>query len=384
VRASGIGLVTLTAVATGVTYADHAPLIPLVAAEFGLDDLAAGLLSTALFVSFFLATLPTSHFADRLGPKRVVAAGVAFGLAGSVLFAVAPSYPIALAAKALDGIGAALAFPSGARYIAGLYTDARSHVGLGLFGAGYPLGSAAALLVLPGLASRFGWREAFVVSSAFIALAFVLWLAAPSVPPVARTGTMRDALRCANCWLAALQHAAGIGVALASGTWITVYLLREFSLPLALSGVLGSLLLILAVFARPLGGVMITRGVLGTTAVMRVGDLAIVAGVAFLALPGRPLPLSLCGALLVGVGAGLPYAAVFTTADASLPAAPGAAQGLAAVGGTAGVMIGAPVMGYAVQTSGFGAAWLFVGLVAALALVGTFAMRGEEELRGRA
>ena len=44
-------------------------------------------------------------------------------------------------------------------------------------------------------------------------------------------------------------------------------------------------------------------------------------------------------------------------------------------------MIGAPVMGYAVQTSGFGAAWLFVGAVAALALVGTFAMKGEEELR---
>jgi predicted MFS family arabinose efflux permease len=86
----------------------------------------------------------------------------------------------------------------------------------------------------------------------------------------------------------------------------------------------------------------------------------------------------------VGIGAGLPYSAVFTTADASLPEAPGAAQGLAAVGGTAGVMIGAPVMGFAVQSSGFSAAWLLVGTVALLALVGTFAMRGEEELRGEA
>ncbi|TME93373.1 MAG: MFS transporter, partial [Chloroflexi bacterium] len=272
-------------------------------------------------------------------------------------------------------------FPSGARYIAGLYGDARSHVGLGLFGAGYPLGSAAALLALPALASAYGWRAAFAVSSAFIALALVLWLAAPAVPAVPRTGTMRDALRCANCWLAALQHAAGIGVALASATWITVYLLREFALPLALSGLLGSSLLVLAVFARPFGGVLVTRGLLGTKAVMRLGDIAIVAGVGLLAIPGRPLPLALGGALLVGVGAGLPYAGVFTTADASLPAAPGAAQGLAAVGGTAGVMIGAPVMGYAVQTSGFGAAWLFVGAVAALALAGTFAMKGEEDLR---
>jgi len=42
--------------------------------------------------------------------------------------------------------------------------------------------------------------------------------------------------------------------------------------------------------------------------------------------------------------------------------------------------IGAPAMGYAVQTYGFGAAWMFVGVVASAALLVTFAMRGEEEL----
>jgi len=44
-------------------------------------------------------------------------------------------------------------------------------------------------------------------------------------------------------------------------------------------------------------------------------------------------------------------------------------------------MIGAPVMGYAVQTYGFWAAWSFVGLVSAVASIGTGFMRGEEELR---
>jgi hypothetical protein len=43
-------------------------------------------------------------------------------------------------------------------------------------------------------------------------------------------------------------------------------------------------------------------------------------------------------------------------------------------------MVGAPLMGYAVQTWGFGAAWGFVGLVGAVALAGTLVMRGEEEL----
>ncbi|HEY9325132.1 MAG TPA: MFS transporter, partial [Candidatus Limnocylindria bacterium] len=140
-------------------------------------------------------------------------------------------------------------------------------------------------------------------------------------------------------------------------------------------------LLVLAVVARSLGGFLLARERMPTRRVMRVGDLAIVAGVVLLAIPDRPLAVALGGAMLVGIGVGLPYSAVFNTAAASLPSAPGAAQGLAAIGGTVGVMIGAPAMGYAVQTYGFWAAWFFVGLVSAIAFIGTSFMRGEEELR---
>ena len=236
-------------------------------------------------------------------------------------------------------------------------------------------------VVLPG---RFWFDYCLaggVNSEASLALIFMLWiLFAPSVPAVRRVGNMIDAFRCANCWLLSLQHAAGFGMAIAAGSWITVYLLREFVLPLTVSGVLGSSLLLLAFLTRPLGGLVITRSFFTTKAVMRAGDLAVVAGVALLAFPGRPLTLALIGALVLGFGVGIPYAAVFNTAAASLPGAPGAAQGLAAIGGTAGVLIGAPVMGYAVQTWGFAAAWAFVGLVGAVALAATAVMRGEEEL----
>jgi len=376
-----VALLTAGAVAFGFTYSDHAPLIPLVAAEYALDDLRAGLLSTALFSTYIVATLLTTGLADRVGPKRVVWIGLALSAAGTGLFALAPSYPWALVAKGVQGFGSALGFVPAARYVAGLYGPRRSHFALGVYGAGYPAGTALALIVMPSLASLLGgWRGAFAMEAIFIAACALAWTAAPAVPPVARTGTIRDALRCANCWLASLQHAAGFGLAIAAGTWITVYLLREFSLPLALAGLLGSSLLLLAVVARGLGGLLLARERMPSRAVMRAADVAVVAGVALLALPGRPLAVALGGALLVGLGVGLPYSAVFNTAAASLRGAPGAAQGLAAVGGTAGVMIGAPAMGYAVQTLGFWAAWSLVGALAAVALAATFVMRGEEEL----
>ena len=377
-----VALLTLSAVAFGFTYSDHAPLIPLVSSEFRLDDLGAGLLSTSLFTSYLFATLLTTGLAERLGPKRIVGAGLAVSTLGTLAFAIAPNYAVALTAKAIQGIGSALAFVAAARYLAGLYGDRRNHFALGLYGGGFPLGSALALLAMPPLASTLGsWRGAFWVEALLVGTAAALWWRVPDVPRVARSGNIRDALRCPNCWWTSLQHAAGFGMAIASGTWITVYLLREFHLPLELSGLLGSLLLVLAVVARSLGGFLLARERMPTRRVMRVGDLAIVAGVVLLAIPDRPLAVALGGAVLVGIGVGLPYSAVFNTAAASLPSAPGAAQGLAAIGGTVGVMIGAPVMGYAVQTYGFWAAWFFVGLVSAIAFIGTSFMRGEEELR---
>ncbi len=381
-RSTGVALATAGAIAFGFTYADQAALLPLLSAELDLTDVEAGLLSTALFAAYLVATLFTTGLPDRLGPKRVIAAGLAGAAIGTAVFATGASFPVLLIAKAIQGAGSALAFVASARFIAGLYGEDQAHFGLGIYGGGFPLGSALALLSTPTVAGAFGgWRGSYAAEAAGLALIFVAWVFfAPSVRAVRRTGNMVDALRCANCWLLSLQHTAGFGMAIAAGSWITVYLLREFALPLTLSGILGSLLLLLAFLSRSLGGLLVRGRLLHTKGAMRVGDVALVVGVALLAIPGRPLPVALAGAMVLGIGVGLPYAAVFNTAAASLPRAPGAAQGLAAVGGTAGVMIGTPVMGFAVQTWGFAAAWLVVAFVGFSALVGTFALLGEEDL----
>ena len=377
-----VALMVLAAVAFGLTYADHAPLIPLIAADLGLDDVRSGLLSTGVFLSNFVTTFLGLPVLDRYGPKRTVALGLLLATIGTALMAVAPSYAVALAGKAAQGIGSALAFIAAARYIAALYGERRSHFALGLYGAGFPLGSGLALVVMPQLAALLGgWHAAYAAEATLIGAVALAWTTlAPAVPHLGGRGDMRDALRCRNCWLLFVQHAAGFGLALSSGTWITVYLLREFDLPLTLSGALGSGLLVLAVAGRSIGGWLVGRGHVPTRNAMRVAEIAIIAGVALLALPGRPLTVALAGTMLVGIGVGLPYAAVFNTASASLPAAPAAGQSLAAMGGTAGAMTGAPLMGYAVQTYGFGAAWAIVGAVALIAFGGTFFTQSEEEL----
>ncbi|MGH2451059.1 MAG: MFS transporter [Candidatus Limnocylindria bacterium] len=379
-RSAGVALAAATSTAVGYTYASHAPVIPLIAAEFGLDDFESGLMATAMFLASGLAMLVRGDVGDRFPTKAVLTTALVLAIAGNVGQAVAPDYLALLAARAVGGVGSALCILGGLRYVAARYGGERPHFGQGLFGAGFPLGSAVALWVMPPLAVALGWRGAFGATTLAMCAVLLLWLLAPPVASHARRTSILIAGRCANCWWTAVQHAAGFGLALAAGTWITVYLLREFSLPLEASGLLGSVLLVLAVIARPIGGQLVSGHHLSTLGVMRGAQVAILLGIALLALPDRPLLLAVLGAVAVGFGGGLPYAAVFNTAAASLPRSPGAAQSLTALGGLASALAGAPAMGYAVQTWGFSAAWLILGAISVAALGVSFVMRGEEQL----
>jgi predicted MFS family arabinose efflux permease len=375
-----VALATATATAIGYTYAAHGPVLPLISAEFGLTDIQAGLISTALFLAASLTMLFVGDLADRYPAKAAVTFGMALTLAGNVATALAPSYEALLFAKAVGGVGAGFGFLAGLRYVQRRYEERRPHFGQGLYGAGYPLGSAIGLWLMPPLALASGWRGAFWATSAVIAVVLIVWLVATPVARMRRPGTMLDAARCANCWATTVQHAAGFGLVFAAATWVTTFLLREFSLPLEASGLLGSILLVLAVIARPIGGFVLARQHVGAVAVMRGSQLLVLAGVALVSFPGRPLPVAVAGAAAMGVGGGLPYSAVFLTAAASLPSAPSAAQGLTALGGLMGTLVGAPAMGYAIQTWGFSWAWLILGAISAAALGVTFVMRGEDEL----
>ncbi len=84
------------------------PIIPDIIRSFRLNLTAAGFLPFAFFIAYGVASLPAGMLVEWLGEKRVILGGFGLALAGALLFAVVPVYPVAVASLFLIGVGMAL------------------------------------------------------------------------------------------------------------------------------------------------------------------------------------------------------------------------------------------------------------------------------------
>jgi MFS family permease len=106
--------------------------------------------------------IPTGILVDRYGPRRLlVVAACTMGVA-QCLFAVADSYPLALAARAVLGLGDALTFVSVLRFAAGQFAPNRYPVVVSLTGTLGQIGNVVATLPLTALLHSAGWTPTFL------------------------------------------------------------------------------------------------------------------------------------------------------------------------------------------------------------------------------
>lgn len=140
-------------------------------------------------LTFAALLLAGGALADRHGAKRTYQAGLAVFVLGSVLCALAPSGAALVAARLLQGTGAALFMPSSLALLTHAEDDERRRAKM--FGAWAAIVSAAASAgPLAGglLVEAFGWRSIFWLNLPVGVLGIVLAQAeAPAPPAHART-----------------------------------------------------------------------------------------------------------------------------------------------------------------------------------------------------
>jgi nitrate/nitrite transporter NarK len=353
--------------AFSANYTNHAPMVGALRAEFGFNQASAGLLTTGIFLTHALMQIPGGRLADRFGSSRTMVMALAWVTVANCLIALSSSYWQLLLWKTFAGIGTGVCFAAGARYVVGVFKGADLHLAQGMFGGSVVLGSGFVLFAVPQLLLVFGWRGAFLVCALLGGIAWAWWVwAAPSerqVTPAARS--LGEMMQHRELWLLGWMQMASFGLMIVVGTWITALLNTEFKMPLKTAGLLGSMVLLLGILSRPLGGWLAHR--------MRIRVLVGVAlllnALACAALGwGHAIALSMIAIVALGIGCGLPYAGVFNRAASLFPGRAGAAMGLVNMVGTVMILAGAPAVGYLVDLSGqFRSSFYVLGVFALVA-----------------
>jgi len=375
-------LICAVALAISTNYTNHGPVLGFISGEFGLNAASAGAIATAFFLGSATLMLFGGALADRYGPRPVVTAGFLLTCLSTVgCGLLAPTYPALLAWRFVGGLGGGVAFAAGASYTRGVFAGRGQHVAQGLYGASFLAGSAITLLYMPLLAGAGGdWRRAYAISGlAVLGIWAAWWRLAPAGPPRTATTTggtvgLRLALRARNSWLLACCHMCGFGLAMVLGTWVVTYVRDGWGVSIVVGGLLGSLVLVLGIAGRSAGGLVLERGI-PPIRLIRLGLAVAVAGLTTMAVAGS-LALAVGGLLVTGVGVGLPYAAVFNGAAASVPSSPASAQGFVGWGGVMTAVVGPPLVGQLLDvTGGFASGFLVLAAFATIVLVATLALR---------
>jgi len=255
---------------------------------------------------------------DRIGHRRVVLTGLTvFGLA-SLGCGVAPTIELLVAARAVQGVGAALLLPGTLAVITDLYVDRAARArAVGIWAGAGALSLPSGPLLGGALVSGLGWRAVFLVNLPIIAIALPLaWRLLPHHQPARQHA--RGRLRIGKDFVGAnvtagLMNLVGLGTVLV----LTLYLQEHLGHNAFRAGLeLIPLFLPLSLLA-PVSGRITAR--YGPRLPMTIGLFFGAAGSAWLLTVNDGYADLVPVELGLGIGMGFLTAAVVNAAVASLP-----------------------------------------------------------------
>jgi MFS family permease len=359
--------------AVGYNIANVGPAAQVLSQAYDVPLGLIGLLTTALFVTHLVMQIPGGKLVDRHGARMLAAVALGIIVVGNIIALAAPSFPLAIAARLVAGLGTGIGFIAGSDYIRATVGSATAQGSYGAAGVG---GGGVALAVVPLTTALFDWRAPY--ATALIAAAIVLSLL-PLAPrePVSSKATsrkavpIRDVIRDRRLYSLAVAHTASFGFSVIVANW-TVSLLEDDGYTRRVGGAVAALTLLGGFVTRPLGGRAFQRNRERAEPLLAASMIAGAAGTVIL-LVDFPLALRVAGAALLGLAAGIPFAAAFAGAQSIRPDVPGAAIGFINSCATLVIAVGAPLVGLTFLSGGDGRVGF--ATIAALWALSAFAVR---------
>ncbi|HEV3430668.1 MAG TPA: MFS transporter [Paraburkholderia sp.] len=211
--------------------------LPSIQRELGASVAAMQWVVNAYLLFLGSLVLVGGSMGDRLGRRTVFVAGIALFTLASAACGFAPNASALIAARAVQGIGAALLVPSSLSIIGAVFDDASRGRAIGTWAGVGAITSAVGPVAGGWLVDAFSWRAIFFLNVPLAALTIALALS--SVPNSHKLDAPREL-----DWPGAFSAAAGLA-ALTFG--LTEASARGFAHPLVCAAI-GVGVLVLGVF----------------------------------------------------------------------------------------------------------------------------------------
>lgn len=171
-----LSLVGSTHFMSHVYYLALPPLFPLLVRDFDTSYTALGFLLTVFAVATSLVATPIGFVIDRLGGRRVLIYGLTLQAFATGAVAFTSSYWALVVLFAIAGLAFSVYHPADYAIMSSTVDKSRLGRAFSVHAVAGNLGSAAAPLMMVGMAALWGWRSGFIALGALgLLLALILW-----------------------------------------------------------------------------------------------------------------------------------------------------------------------------------------------------------------
>src|ERR687894_1998563 len=139
--------------------------LPAIQQQFGFSQSDLQWIFSAYVIVFGGLLLLGGRLSDILGQRKIFVIGFAILTAASVLAGLAPNGTMLIAARALQGIGAALIAPSAMSILMNLFTiPSERNKAMGFWGAAAPAGGTAGVFLGGIITAYVDWSWVFLIN----------------------------------------------------------------------------------------------------------------------------------------------------------------------------------------------------------------------------
>ncbi|WP_422747096.1 MFS transporter [Mycobacterium sp. WMMD1722] len=259
-RWANLSMAYIALVGAFLPYIGWSPSLSEISEGLSLSYSQAGSISSVTGLVAGVMIVIGGVIASRLGPKRVILAGLAAGVVGQLVFAAAESIELLMVGRVFAGLSVGFLWVATYTMAADWFrNDRQTGRALGVMMSGDGVGALLSLFAFAAVLTAFGWRLGLVVQAVFLVVVLILVAVVSRNAPSAgkdsaqpndafestlkastTDGTVR-AIANRNVLSAVIFWIGGVGLFSVVASWMPAILVEDAGMSESLAGFLTSL-----------------------------------------------------------------------------------------------------------------------------------------------